>query len=96
MRTFRQGSLAQIAYKNSYYSGYGPQRVVRATYENNEQEYRNLYYRLHAEVDGPLDRVRKALTIDTSREKVIFRNVRSWRLIGGSWRSSPEMVQSLR
>ena len=73
---------AQIAYKNSYYSGYGPQRAVRASYENNEQEYRNLYYRLHAEVDGPLDRVRKALTVDTSREKVIFRTSDHGDLLG--------------
>ena len=73
---------AQIAYKNSYYSGYGPQRVVRAAYENNEQEYRNLYYRLHAEVDDPLDRVRKALTIDTSREKIIFRTSDHGDLLG--------------
>jgi arylsulfatase A-like enzyme/putative intracellular protease/amidase len=73
---------AQIAYKNSYYSGYGPQRAVRAAYENNEQEYRNLYYRLHAEVDGPLDRVRRALTIDTSREKVIFRTSDHGDLLG--------------
>ena len=73
---------AQIAYKNSYYSGYGPQRAVRASYENHEQEYRNLYYRLHAEVDGPLDRVRKALTVDTSREKVIFRTSDHGDLLG--------------
>ena len=82
MRTSRQ-DLAQIAYKNSYYSGYGSLKVIRATYEkNNEQEYRNLYYRLHAEVDGPLDRVRKALTIDTSREKIIFRTSDHGDLLG--------------
>ena len=64
---------AQIAYKHSYYSGYGIQRAVQRIYENNEQEYRNLYYRMHLEVDNPLDMVRKAVTDDTSREKIIFR-----------------------
>jgi len=73
---------AQIAYKNSYYSGYGPQRVVQRVYESNEQEYRNLYYRLHLEVDGPLEKVRKALTVDNSREKIIFRTSDHGDLLG--------------
>ncbi|MGB3231194.1 MAG: sulfatase-like hydrolase/transferase [Mycobacterium sp.] len=53
---------AQIAFRESYYSGYGPARVVERTYRRNAQQYRDLYYRLHAEVDTPIDRVRRAVT----------------------------------
>ncbi|MDY6998761.1 MAG: sulfatase-like hydrolase/transferase [Actinomycetota bacterium] len=53
---------AQIAFREAYYSGYGPARVVERTYRRNAQRYRDLYYRLHAEVDGPIDRVRRAVT----------------------------------
>ncbi len=53
---------AQIAYREAYPSGYGPVRMVAGTYRRKAQEYRDLYYRLHAEVDGPLDRVRRAVT----------------------------------
>ncbi len=73
---------AQVAYKHSYYSGYGIQRAVQRIYENNEQEYRNLYYRMHLEVDNPLDMVRKAVTDDTSREKIIFRTSDHGDLLG--------------
>ncbi len=73
---------AQIAYKYSYYSGYGPQRAVQRIYEGNEQAYRDLYYRLHLEVDAPLDRVRKAIVSDTSREKVMFRTSDHGELLG--------------
>ena len=73
---------AQIAYKHSYYSGYGIQRAVQRIYENNEQEYRNLYYRMHLEVDDPLDMVRKAVTADTSRQKIIFRTSDHGDLLG--------------
>ena len=53
---------AQIAFRESYYSGYGPARVIERTYRRNAQQYRDLYYRLHAEVDTPIDRVRRAVT----------------------------------
>lgn len=53
---------AQIAFREAYYSGYGPARVIERTYRRNAQEYRDLYYRLHAEVDTPIDRVRRAVT----------------------------------
>ena len=53
---------AQIAYREAYPSGYGPAPAVARLYRANAQQYRDLYYRLHAEVDGPLDRVRKAVT----------------------------------
>jgi arylsulfatase A-like enzyme/putative intracellular protease/amidase len=53
---------AQIAYRETYPSGYGPVRAVAGLYTKQSQEYRDLYYRLHAEVDAPLDRVRRAVT----------------------------------
>ncbi len=53
---------AQIAYRETYASGYGPVRAVAGLYTKRSQEYRDLYYRLHAEVDAPLDRVRRAVT----------------------------------
>lgn len=53
---------AQIAYRTSYPSAYGPAPAVERLYSRNAQRYRDLYHRLHAEVDGPLDRVRRAVT----------------------------------
>lgn len=53
---------AQIAFREAYYSGYGPARSIERTYRRNAQRYRDLYYRLHAEVDTPIDRVRRAVT----------------------------------
>lgn len=53
---------AQIAFREAYYSGYGPAGAIERTYRRNAQQYRDLYYRLHAEVDGPIDRVRRAVT----------------------------------
>lgn len=53
---------AQIAFREAYYSGYGPAAAIQQIYERNAQRYRDLYYRLHAEVDGPIDRVRRAVT----------------------------------
>ena len=59
---------AQIAFREAYYSGYGPARVIERTYRRNAQQYRDLYYRLHAEVDTPIDRVRRAVTEGGSAE----------------------------
>ncbi len=61
----------QIAYRDAYYSGYGPAPIVRRAYEKNAEAYRELYYRLHHDVDGPIDRVRKAVTDDGSDDAVI-------------------------
>jgi arylsulfatase A-like enzyme len=58
----RTKPAAQIAFREAYYSGYGPAPAVKAIYDRNGQRYRDLYYRLHAEVDAPLDRVRRAVT----------------------------------
>ena len=58
----RTKPAAQIAFREAYYSGYGPAPAIKAVYDRNGQRYRDLYYRLHAEVDAPLDRVRRAVT----------------------------------
>ena len=73
---------AQIAYKNSYYSAYGPTRTLKETYEENEQEYRNLYYRLHLEVDAPIDKVRTAVTEGNEGDAIIFRTADHGDLLG--------------
>ncbi|MCV7281760.1 sulfatase-like hydrolase/transferase [Mycolicibacterium flavescens] len=72
---------AQIAYREAYYSGYGPAPAVDRTYTRKAQQYRDLYYRLHAEVDGPLDRVRRAVT-DGSTDAVLVRTADHGDLLG--------------
>ncbi len=72
---------AQAAFRDAYYSGYGPAAAVARTYRRKAQEYRDLYYRLHAEVDGPLDRVRRAVT-DGSQEAVLVRTSDHGELLG--------------
>jgi len=61
----------QIAYRDAYYSGYGPSPLIRRAYEKNLDAYREFYYRLHHDVDGPIDRVRKAVTDGGSTEAVL-------------------------
>ncbi|MEO0495556.1 MAG: sulfatase-like hydrolase/transferase, partial [Actinomycetota bacterium] len=61
----------QSAYRDAYYSGYAVTRMVKNTYEKNLDEYRSLYYRFHHDVDGPIDRVRKAVT-DHADDAVVF------------------------
>ena len=78
----RSKPAAQIAYREAYPSGYGPAARVAATYRNGAQTYRDLYYRLHAEVDGPLDRVRRAVTDGGSDEAVIVRTSDHGELLG--------------
>jgi arylsulfatase A-like enzyme/putative intracellular protease/amidase len=73
---------AQIAFRAAYPSGYGPARAVARTYERKAQEYRDLYHRLHAEVDGPLDRVRRTVTDGGSGEAVIVRTSDHGELLG--------------
>ncbi len=53
---------AQIAFRETYASGYGPVGLVSRAYRAHAQRYRDLYHRLHAEVDGPIDQVRRAVT----------------------------------
>jgi len=52
---------AQIAFRASYLSTYGPAPMIEAAYKGKAQEYRNLYYRLHVASDRQLDRVREVV-----------------------------------
>ncbi|GAA4297499.1 sulfatase-like hydrolase/transferase [Mycobacterium paraffinicum] len=73
---------AQIAFREAYYSGYGPAPAIERTYGRNAQRYRDLYYRLHAEVDEPIDRVRRAVTERGSRNAVLVRTADHGELLG--------------
>ena len=73
---------AQIAFREAYYSGYGPAAFIERTYRRNAQRYRDLYYRLHAEVDGPIDRVRRAVTENGSANAVLVRTSDHGELLG--------------
>jgi arylsulfatase A-like enzyme len=53
------------AYRRCYPTAYGPGEIVGPLYVDHDAEYRQLYLRLHAEVDGPLDAVRRAV-VDAS------------------------------
>ncbi len=68
----RDKPAAQIAFREAYYSGYGPAAAIQRIYDRNGQRYRDLYYRLHAEVDAPIDRVRRAVT-NGSADAVLVR-----------------------
>ncbi|RUP06013.1 MAG: hydrolase [Mycobacterium sp.] len=73
---------AQIAFREAYYSGYGPSPAISRTYKRNLQRYRDLYYRLHAEVDAPIDRVRRAVTEGGSENAVLVRTSDHGDLLG--------------
>ncbi|ORJ64357.1 hydrolase [Mycobacterium simiae] len=73
---------AQIAFREAYYSGYGPAPAIGRTYQHGAQRYRDLYYRLHAEVDEPIDRVRRAVTENGSRDAVLVRTADHGELLG--------------
>lgn len=77
----RTKPAAQIAFREAYYSGYGPAAAVEGVYRLNAQRYRDLYYRLHAEVDEPLDRVRRAVT-DSATDAVLVRTSDHGDLLG--------------
>lgn len=78
----RTKPAAQIAFREAYYSGYGPAAAIQQVYERGGQRYRNLYYRLHAEVDGPIDRVRRAVTEGGSEDAVLVRTADHGDLLG--------------
>lgn len=78
----RDKPAAQIAFRESYYSGYGPAEAIEGVYRLRSQHYRDLYYRLHAEVDGPLDRVRRAVTEGGSDNAVLVRTADHGDLLG--------------
>ncbi|MEM9041944.1 MAG: sulfatase-like hydrolase/transferase [Actinomycetota bacterium] len=74
-------------YRDGYPSAYGYADPVRAIYDEGEQDERNLYLRLHAEVDRPLDRVRRAVTGDdeapaASTDAVLVRTADHGELLG--------------
>ncbi len=73
---------AQIAFRESYYSCYGPAPAVERIYKRNAQRQRDLYYRLHAEVDAPLERVRRAVTDGGSSDAVLVRTSDHGDLLG--------------
>jgi arylsulfatase A-like enzyme/putative intracellular protease/amidase len=73
---------AQIAYRTSYPTAYGFGAAVERIYRNNAQQYRDTYYRLHAEVDSPLDRVRRTVTDGGSDDAVIVRTSDHGDLLG--------------
>ena len=73
---------AQIAFRESYPSAYGPAPAISRMYRARAQQYRDLYYRLHAEVDGPLDRVRRAVTENGSSDAVLVRTSDHGELLG--------------
>lgn len=78
----RDKPAAQIAFREAYYTGYGPAMAVERTYRRKAQQYRDLYYRLHAEVDGPIDRVRRAVTEGGSENAVLVRTSDHGELLG--------------
>jgi arylsulfatase A-like enzyme len=78
----RTKPAAQIAFREAYYSGYGPAPAIGRGYKRNAQQYRDLYYRLHAEVDAPLDRVRRAVTEGGSENAVLVRTSDHGDLLG--------------
>ena len=78
----RTKPAAQIAFREAYYSGYGLAPAVSRGYQRNAQRYRDLYYRLHAEVDGPLDWVRRAVTEGGSENAVLVRTSDHGDLLG--------------
>ena len=78
----RNKPAAQIAYRAAYPSGYGPPAAIARIYERNAQAYRDLYHRLHAEVDGPVDRVRRAVTDGGSDDAVLVRTADHGELLG--------------
>lgn len=72
---------AQIAYREAYGSGYGPAPAIDWMYHHHAQDYRDFYYRLHAEVDEPIDRVRRAVT-DGGSNAVLVRTADHGDLLG--------------
>ena len=78
----RNKPAAHIAYRAAYPSCYGPYGAVAPVYQKNLQQYRNLYYQLHAAVDGPIDLVRRAITDNVTNDTVIVRTSDHGELLG--------------
>lgn len=71
---------AQRAFRAAYPTGYAP--LPTDVYEDRAAEYRRLYYRLHAEVDGAVDAVRRAVTDDGSEEALLLLSADHGELLG--------------
>ncbi|HZI43758.1 MAG TPA: sulfatase-like hydrolase/transferase [Ilumatobacter sp.] len=71
---------AQRAYRAAYPTGYAP--LPTDVYEERAAEYRRLYYRLHAEVDGAIDAVRRAVTNSCSDDAVLVLTADHGELLG--------------
>jgi arylsulfatase A-like enzyme len=78
----RTKPAAQIAYRSAYPSCYGPPGPIVRMYRDHDARYRELYYRLHAAVDGPVDRVRRAVTDQTTGDAVLVRTADHGELLG--------------
>jgi len=78
----RTKPASQIAFRASYPSTYAAAPLVERIYRTQAQEYRDLYYRLHREVDEPLDRVRKAVTDGGSEHAVLVRTSDHGEMLG--------------
>lgn len=77
-----QKPASQAAFRASYPSCYGPAEQVALSYSRNAQRYRDLYYQLHAEVDGHLDRVRRAVTEGGTGEAILVRTSDHGEMLG--------------
>ena len=73
---------AQRAYRDAYPSAYAPAAAIERLYSRKAQQYRDLYYRLHREVDAPLERVRRAVTEAGSQDAVLVRTSDHGDLLG--------------
>jgi arylsulfatase A-like enzyme/putative intracellular protease/amidase len=85
LEDLRHKPAAHVAYRAAYPSCYGPAGAVAPLYQEHHQRYRDLYYQLHATVDGPLDRVRRAVTDgtdDTNGDALIVRTADHGELLG--------------
>jgi arylsulfatase A-like enzyme len=71
---------AQRAYRAAYPTGYAP--LPTDVYDDRAADYRRLYYRLHAEVDGAVDAVRRAVTDGGSGDTVLLLTADHGELLG--------------
>lgn len=72
---------AQRAYRDAFLSGFGLRPILGALYEGRAADLRRMYYRLHQEVDAPLERVRAAV-VAGSDEAVLVRTADHGELLG--------------